>query len=29
MKEAIVGLPCEQLKRYLREKGVAFSVVDI
>jgi glutaredoxin-like protein NrdH len=34
MKEVIVYstplcAPCEQLKRYLREKGVDFSVVDI
>jgi glutaredoxin-like protein NrdH len=34
MKEIVVYstplcAPCEQLKRYLREKGVDFSVVDI
>lgn len=34
MKDVIVYstplcAPCEQLKRYLREKGVTFSVVDI
>ena len=34
MKEVIVYstplcAPCERLKRYLREKGIAFAVVDI
>ena len=34
MKEVVVYsaplcAPCERLKRYLREKGIAFTVVDI